>query len=78
MFLFDILLVMIKKNSFTLFEILISLVILAIVLSGIQKLFVDNNSLSVYYELQKLENDFLSDKIVGETDNIKFQELQED
>ena len=66
---------MIKKNSFTLFEILISLVILAIVLSGIQKLFVNNNSISVYYELQKLENDFVSDEIIGETDNIKFQEL---
>ncbi len=65
---------MIKKNSFTLFEILISLVILAIVMSGVQKLFVDNNSVSIYYELQELENDFISDKTVGETDNIKFQE----
>jgi len=65
---------MIKKNSFTLFEILISLVILAIVLSGVQKLFVDNNSVSIYYELQELENDFISDKIIGETDNIKFQQ----
>ena len=62
-----------KKNGFTLFEILISLVIFAIVLSGIQKLFVDNNSISTYCDLEKLENDFVSDKIVGETDNIKFK-----
>ena len=66
-----------NKNSFTLFEILISLVIFAIVLSGVQKLFVDNNSISTYYDLQKLENDFISTKTIGETPNIKFQQPQQ-
>ncbi|MEA2019267.1 MAG: prepilin-type N-terminal cleavage/methylation domain-containing protein [Campylobacterota bacterium] len=66
--------IMNKKNSFTLFEILISLVIFAIVLSGVQKLFVDDNAISIYYELQELENDFTSTKTIGETSNIKFQQ----
>jgi len=65
---------MIKKNSFTLFEILISLVIFAIVLSGVQKLFVDNNSVAIYYELQDLENEFILGNQLKDTDNIKLQQ----
>jgi len=61
-----------NKNSFTLFEILISLVILSIVLSGVKKLFVDDNSVATYYELQSLENDFISTNKVEDTLNIKF------
>jgi prepilin-type N-terminal cleavage/methylation domain-containing protein len=64
---------MINKNSFTLFEVLVSLVILAVVLSSVKKLFIDDNSIPVYYELQELENNFISTKTVFDTQNIKFK-----
>ena len=61
------------KSSFTLFEVIVSLVILALVSSCVKKLFVDNNALSIYYELQTLENDFISTQKVHNTQNIHFQ-----
>jgi len=59
-------------RAFTLFEVLISLVILSITISGISKLFNSNNNIETYYSLQHLENEFISSQTIKETSSIKF------
>ena len=49
------------KTCFTLFEVLVSLIILSIMLISISKLLVDNTNLEVYKKLQKDENSFIQD-----------------
>ena len=62
-----------SKKAFTLFEVLISLVILGVVLASVSKLFVKNNDVEIYYELQKIENNYLETKTIQNSENIKFQ-----
>ena len=62
-----------NKNSFTLFEVLISLVILSIVISGISKLFVKNDINQRYYELQIIENNYIENNLIKNNENIKFR-----
>jgi hypothetical protein len=63
-----------KKKSYTIFEVIISLIIFSIVLSSMQKLFIDNNTIPIYYELQNLENEFILTNKVHDTKDIKFQQ----
>jgi len=60
------------RKAFTLFEVLVSLVILTILLSTISKLLLENNNLEIYKQLQKDENDFVLDKTISDTEYIKF------
>ncbi len=60
------------KKSFTLFEVIISFIILSLVLISVGKLFVDDNSIEVYYELQKIQNDYIQNSTVTQTQNIKL------
>jgi len=62
-----------NKNSFTLFEVLISLVILSIMLSGISRLFITDDTNKIYYELQNIENNYIENNSVENSDNIKFR-----
>lgn len=62
-----------NKNSFTLFEVLISLVILSVVISGISKLFVSDNANQSYYELQTIENDYIEYNSIKSSENIKLR-----
>ena len=62
-----------NKNSFTLFEVLVSLIILSVVISGISKLFVNNNTNKIYYELQDIENNYIENNKVNNTNNIKLK-----
>jgi len=61
-----------NKNSFTLFEVIISLIILSIVISSVVKLYTKNNSVKIYYNLEKMENEYITTKKVTNSDNIKF------
>lgn len=61
------------KKGFTLFEVLISLVILGVVLASVSKIFVKDDTLEIYYELQKIENKYRETKIVQDSENIKFK-----
>lgn len=63
----------ISKKGFTLFEVLISLVILGVVLASVSKLFVKNDDIKTYYELQKIENNYIETKTIQNSENIKFQ-----
>jgi len=63
----------ISKRAFTLFEVLISLVILGVVLASVSKLFVKNDDIKIYYELQKIENNYIETKTIQDSENIKFK-----
>jgi len=63
----------ISKKAFTLFEILISLVILGVALTSISKIFVKNDDIKIYYELQNIENNYIETKTIQNSENIKFQ-----
>ena len=60
------------KPSFTLFEVLVSLIILSLTISGVTKLFKTSNDVEVYYELIDAQNNFTQFNHVIETKNIKF------
>jgi len=61
-----------KKASFTLFEVLVSLIILSITISGISKLFKTSSDIEVYYELIDAQNNFAQFNFINDTKNIKF------
>lgn len=61
------------KKSFSLFETIISLIILSIVISGFSKLFTSKISYQTYKDLQDIENQFyLNGKVSDDYDEIKF------
>ena len=63
---------MLKTKAFTLFETLISLVILSITISGLVNLFSTSNSYQTYKDLQEQENNFYLKGTVTSNDKIKF------
>jgi len=56
-----------EKNSFTLIETLISLIIVSILLSGFSKLISNNSNYLVYRNLQKAQNEFILNGTVTST-----------
>ncbi len=64
-----------SKSAFTMFEVIISLVILSIVLSSILKLFTTQNNTKIYIELHHHQNNFTSTGKISDSENIKFIEL---
>ena len=62
-----------NKKSFTLFEVLVSLVILSVVISGVSKLYTKKETTETYYELQNMENEFIATKKVTSTQTIKIK-----
>lgn len=61
-----------KKNSFTLFEVLISLVIFSVVISSLQNIFIVHDDYEIYNQLQQYENEFEKSGSVPQSDKIKF------
>ncbi len=64
---------MIEQRAFSLFEVLVSLVILSVLLVSISKLYIEKDTNSLYYELQKMENEFVTSQTITNTTNIKIQ-----
>jgi len=62
-----------SKTAFTLFEVLISLILFAIVLTTLSKIFIQNDDIEVYYELQNIENNYRETKTIQNSENIKFK-----
>jgi len=56
-----------------LFEVVISLFILSIVFIGISKIFVVNNNLDIYKDLQNIQNEFVVFGTVTDTNEIKIE-----
>jgi len=61
-----------NKRGFTLFEVLVSLVILSVIMLSLTKLYREDNSLKIYYELQSIENSYIETQTVTNTKNIKL------
>ena len=63
-----------KNRAFTFFEVLISLVILGVLLSAISRSYFGNDSIEVYYELQKIKNNYIENKIIVNSDTIQLKQ----
>lgn len=63
------------KKSFTLFEILISLLVLVIIFSISLKLFTSDDNIETYYKLQSIENQYIKNGVVEESERIKFMKM---
>ena len=63
------------KKSFTLFEVLVSLIILGVVLTLVLKIFNSNDNIKVYYELQTIENNYNESGTIKQSEKIQFQLL---
>ena len=63
-----------KTRGFTLFEVLVSLVILGEMLSAMSRLPFENDSMEVYYELQKIENTYIETEVIVNSENIQLKE----
>ena len=64
------------KNSFTLFELLISIILLSITLSVLIKIeFTSNTNLQNYNTLLQLENKFITTGKINSKNNIKFKQI---
>jgi len=61
-----------NRRGFTLFEVLVSLVILSVIMLSLTKLYREDNSLKIYYELQSIENSYIETQTITNTQNIKL------
>jgi len=61
-----------KSRSFTLFEVLVSLVILSVLIISLTKLYTQDDNIQTYYELQDTENKYIESSILITTKNIKL------
>jgi len=61
-----------KSRSFTLFEVLVSLVILSVLILSLTKLYTQDDNIQTYYELQDTENKYIESSILITTKNIKL------
>lgn len=63
-----------KKKAFTLFEVIIALVIFSVVLISLIRLNHEENHLKIYYELQTLENKYIETGVVESTEHIQLRD----
>ena len=64
-----------KQNnykSFTLLEVVVSLVIIGVVFSNINKFMISNDNLNIYYELIKQENNFIVNRDIENSKYLNF------
>jgi len=61
-----------KSRGFTLFEVLVSLVILSVLILSLTKLYTQDDNIQTYYELQDAENKYIESSILITTKNIKL------
>jgi len=63
-----------NPKAFTLFEVLVSLVILSVMMLSLTKLYTKDDSIQIYYELQSIENHYIETKTVKNSENIKLKQ----
>jgi len=61
-----------NPKAFTLFEVLISLVILSVMMLSLTKFYTKDDTVSIYYELQSIENNYIENKTIQSGENIKL------
>jgi len=59
-------------KSFTLLEVVVSLVIIGVIFGNISKFMMGNNNLNIYYELIKQENNFIVNDDIENSKYINF------
>lgn len=59
-----------KTKAFTLFEVLVSLVILSAMLLSLTKIYTNDDTIERYYELQNIENTYIETNTITNTENI--------
>lgn len=62
-----------STKAFTLFEVLISLVILSVMMLALTKLYTKDDAIDTYYELQRIENNYIENKTIQSSENIKLK-----
>lgn len=63
-----------KHKGFSLFEVLISLVIVGVMLLSLSGIFADDQNLEIYYELQEIENHYVQTQTILPSENIKLKQ----
>ena len=58
------------KKGFTLFEVLVSLIIFGVILLSIMRFYTKNNDIEIYSELQTVENIYTEHKTISNTQNV--------
>ena len=61
-----------SKKAFSLFEVVVSLVLLSLILLGSIKILDKNNNYETYKKLQGCENSFYEKKVLNCNKNVKF------
>ncbi|MDD2699498.1 MAG: prepilin-type N-terminal cleavage/methylation domain-containing protein [Arcobacteraceae bacterium] len=61
-----------EKNSFTLIETLLSLIIISVIISGFTKFINNPTNLSTYNNLQTAHNDFLKTGNISDYEQFQF------
>ncbi len=62
-----------KNKAFTLFEVLVSLIILSVLMFSLMKLFIKDDKIQIYYELQNIENNYIKTGHIDNSKNIKLK-----
>jgi Tfp pilus assembly protein PilV len=65
-------LVSLEKNSFTLIETLLSLIIISVIISGFTKFINNPSKLSTYNELQNTHNNYQKNGAITDGENFVF------
>ena len=60
-------------KAFTLFEVLVSLVILAVMMISFTKLYKNDGTVKTYYELQNIENTYIETNTILMSEDIKIK-----
>jgi len=63
-----------KTKAFTLFEVLVSLVILSVLMLSLTKLYTGDDTIQRYYELQSIENHYIETHTIKDSENIKLKQ----
>lgn len=61
-----------RSRGFTLFEVLVSLVILSVMMFSLTKLYRQDDTIQTYYELQSIENGYIETYTIINTEKIKL------
>jgi len=62
-----------KPKAFTLFEVLISLVILSVMMISLTKFYTQDDTIQTYYELQSIENEYMETGSIKNSEIIKLE-----
>ena len=62
-----------KNRGFTLFEVLVSLVILSVLMLSLTKIYTQDDTIEVYYELQDIENNYIETNTIISSEKIQLK-----